>query len=58
METPIFSEFGEVAEWSIVQHWKCCVFRKGDPGFESLPLRQSKIALASRCNDDLRERFC
>ena len=30
---------GEVTEWTIVQHWKCCVPARY-PGFESLPLRQ------------------
>ena len=32
--------YGEVTERPNVQHWKCCVPCKRDPGFESLPLRQ------------------
>src|SRR5262249_51648822 len=39
---------GEVTEWSIVQHWKCCVFRKGDRGFESPPLRCLQQASVAR----------
>ena len=33
---PVAVEFGEVAEWPIVQHWKCCV-RETVPGVRIPP---------------------
>lgn len=38
-EQGIIFYYGELSEWSKVQHSKCCV-PKRDPGFESLTLRQ------------------
>jgi hypothetical protein len=35
---------GEVTEWLIVQHWKCCVRLKPYRGFESPPLRSNRDA--------------
>ena len=34
--------YGELSEWSKVQHSKCCVPQR-NPGFESLTLRQKPV---------------